>query len=287
MVNIMNINVSEMMRLKGRLADISNELDTIFNGVNSELQSISDNVNSSDLHSAILNVQDNVESLSANLSNNLHVLEEFMTSQLESYSVTNEEASESLKNLVNLVENMFDSNGNIIASAATVGAIANSSGKLADPVIGDQSGYDKGANLQNTFSSKIGNSDQKWEIVDKTYYYFKEKGLSDEQIAGILGNMTQESALDLHCPTGQYEGLFQWSKSRQPENFDVETQLEHAWKEIEYDRCQGKVLSSLNETSTVDDATYSFAKWFEGYTGEMEQRRQYANACYYYIKNNL
>ena len=99
--------------------------------------------------------------------------------------------------------------------------------------------------------------------------------------------MTQESALDLHCPTGQYEGLFQWGKDRQPSEWDLNSQLEHAWTEIESTRSNGKVLSNLSATTTVNEATESFAKWFEGYTGEMPQRQNYANAVYYYIKNNL
>lgn len=284
----MNIELSEMMRLKGRLTDINSELVTTFNSVNSELQSISDNVNSSGLHGAVLSVQDKIEALSSKLSSDLQLLEEFMDKQLTSYTVTNEEASQSLKKLVETVQQRFDANGNII-SITSKSIVSESFNNQAKPVIADQSGYDNGAKYKDVFASKIGNSDKKWEIVDKTYYYFKEKGLSDEQIAGILGNMTQESALELDArsSSGKYRGLFQWSKSRQPENFDLQSQLDRAWNEISSERGSGAVIRGLQNTSTVEDSTYSFAETFEGYTGEMKQRRQYAYACYYHIKNDL
>lgn len=283
----MKINLTEMMRLKGRLVDINGELDSTLNGINSEFDSIAGNINSSGLHQSILNVQDSIKTLGINFHDNMTSLENFMEEQLTSYSITNEEASNSLKNLVNLVQNVFDENGNILMATASATALSYNIGRKADPNIGDQAAYDSGEKLQNKFAAKIGYSEEKWQIVNETYYFFKEKGLSDEQIAGIIGNMTQESALDLRCPTGQYEGLFQWSKSRKPDDFDLQTQLDHAWREIESDYYDGKVLSKLSETTTIDDATYSFAKWFEGYTGEMNLRRDFAKAVYYHIKNNL
>lgn len=283
----MKINLTEMMRLKGRLIDINSELDSILTGINSEFDSIAGNINSSGLHQSILNVQDKIKTLGYEFTKDMTLLEDFMSEQLTQYTITNEEASNSLQNLVTLVQNVFDENGKILMSMSSASVIAFSNGKKADPNIGDRSSYDSGANLQEKFARKIGYSEEKWKIVDDSYYFFKEKGLSDEQIAGIIGNMTQESALDLHCPTGQYEGLFQWSKSRKPASFDFESQLERAWEEIEYDRYNGKVLASLSQTTTVDDATYSFAKWFEGYTGEMNLRKDFAKAVYYHIKNDL
>lgn len=283
----MKINLTEMMRLKGRLVDINSELESILSGINLEFDSIAGNINSTGLHQSILNVQDKIKTLSINFTENMTSLQSFMEEQLSHYSITNEEASNSLQNLVTLVQNVFDENGKILMSTVSASTIAFGHGKMADSNIGDRSSYDSGANLQEKFAAKIGYSEEKWKIVDDSYYFFKEKGLSDEQIAGIIGNMTQESALDLHCPTGQYEGLFQWSRSRRPDNFDFQSQLDHAWKEIEHDYYDGKVLTKLSETTTVEDATYSFAKWFEGYTGEMDLRTDFAKAIYYHIKNDL
>lgn len=282
----MKINLTEMMRIKGRLTDINSEMDGIFRSVNAEFEDISNNLISNGLNQSIRNFQENISALAQKISQNLNALEGFVNDQMSSYSITNEEVKESLQNLVTLVNEVFDENGNVLISASAA-ITTNSSNRKADTTITDSSGYERGEGLQNRFATKIGNSEAKWDVVDKTYYYFKEKGLSDEQIAGIIGNMTQESALDLKCPTGQHQGLFQWERSRYPENWELETQLEHAWNEIEYDRSSGKVYADLSQQSTVDGATYSFAKYFEGYTGEMEQRQAYANAVYYYIKNNL
>lgn len=291
----MKIDLTEMMRIKGRLSDINNEMGSTFNGINQEFDSVSRNISSEGLHEAIVTVQENISNLSSMFSKNMVALEEFMDEQLSSYSSTNEEASQSLQNLVNIVNQTFDSSGNVISTFAlsqtfnssSNGAGATSSTRRADSSIGDSTGYSNGEAKQDYFANKIDNSEEKWQRVNDTYYFFKDKGLSDEQIAGIMGNMTQESAFDLLCPTGQYKGLFQWSKSRYPENWEFNTQLEHAWREIESDRWDGKVLSNLSSKTTVADATESFAKWFEGCETEMTQRKGYANAIYYYIKNNL
>ena len=295
----MKIDLTEMMRLKGRLSDVNSEMSSIFGNINAEFESVSSNINSAGLHQSIMNVQEKIGTIAQTFSENMAVLEEFISQQLSAYNATNEDVKQSLEGLVNLINDTFDANGNMlkaVATSATTGvATAASAGvvptvttnKKADPTINDTSSYNTGAELQDKFATKIGNSDEKWEIVDTTYYYFKEKGLSDEQIAGIIGNMTQESALDLRCPTGQYQGLFQWGRDRYPSSWDVNTQLEHAWTEIELTRNNGKVLSNLQQKATVGEATESFAKWFEGYTGEMDKRKSYANAVYYYIKNNL
>lgn len=207
----MKINLTEMMRIKGRLTDMNSEMDGVFKGVNTEFEDISRNINSSGLHQSIIKFQENITALSQNFSKNMALLEEFITEQLSTYTITNEEAKQSLQNLISTLNETFDESGNIIMTAS-ISATAESSNRKADPNILDSSGYESGQGLQERFSNKIGNSDEKWDIVDKTYYYFKEKGLSDEQIAGIIGNMTQESALDLRCPTGSHIGLFQWEK---------------------------------------------------------------------------
>lgn len=297
----MKIDITEMMRIKGRLTDINNELNSTFKGINQEFDSISSNINSEGLHEAIITVQQNISTLSTMFANNMVSLEEFIGEQLSSYTLSNNNASESLQNLVNMVNQTFDENGNVISTAAitTFGANntqttpssdtsnTNTSSRRADPNIADSTGYTAGEAKQDYFSNKIDNSQEKWDRVNEMYYYFKDKGLSDEQIAGVIGNVTQESALDLLCPTGQYKGLFQWERSRYPSDWDFNTQLDHAWEEISQTRYNGKVLEHLSEQTTVDGATRSFAKWFEGYSGEMPQRTGYANAIYYYIKNNL
>lgn len=297
----MKINITEMMRVNGRLSDISDEMDSIFNDINCEFNNISNNINSAVLQQSINNIQNNISTLGSTFSNNMVFLKQFVSDQLTSYSVSNDEASAALQQLVTLVNGTFDENGNVLqkessavlnynsavsnGSASTTGAALNT--KRADTNIGDFSSYSTGEGLQDVFANKIDNSQAKWDVVKTSYNFFKDKGLSDEQIAGIIGNMTQESALDLKCPTGQYQGLFQWGSDRYPSSWDLDTQLNHAWTEIESTRNNGKVLSNLSQKSSVGDATESFAYWFEGCTTEMDKRKKYANAVYYYIKNNL
>lgn len=297
----MKINLTEMMRIKGRMNDINNDMNAAFVGIGQEFDRISQNINSDSLIQSISNIQEKISALGKDFVFNLSELEEFVQDQISGYAGVNEDASASLKQLVALVNTTFDENGNVVMTAAAA-ATALSSGpsnttsaptstKRADSTIGDSGGYSSGEGLQSTFSSKIGNSDEKWKIVDDTYYYFKDKGLTDEQIAGIIGNMTQESALDLMCPSGNggyYKGLFQWGKPRYPSSWDFNSQLDHAWEEMGY-----AIPSYLSNTTTVNDATEKFCRHFEGAVRkdgslqELSERQNYANAVYYYIKNNL
>ncbi len=112
----MKINLTEMMRIKGRLSDMNSEMESIFKGVNNEFENISTNINSDGLHQSIIKFQGNVTTVSQKLSQNMKLLEEFIERQLSAYSITNEEAKKSLQNLVSLLNNTFDENGEIITS---------------------------------------------------------------------------------------------------------------------------------------------------------------------------
>ena len=121
----MKIDLTEMMRIKGRLSDINSEMAGTFNGIGQEFESVSSNINSEGLHEAIVTIQENINNLASLFSKNMTVLEEFMGQQLSSYSVTNEEASQSLQSLISLVNQTFDQNGNVISTAAIVAYSSN------------------------------------------------------------------------------------------------------------------------------------------------------------------
>ena len=108
----MKINVSEIMRLNGRLSNIETELASVFVKISDELTAISNNIKTSILIESNRNV-------SFTINHNLDKLIEFLTTQLNSYTVTNEEATASLEHLIEQITNVFDSSGTVIMSTKT------------------------------------------------------------------------------------------------------------------------------------------------------------------------
>ena len=115
----MKINVSEIMRLNGRLSDIETELASVFVKISNELTAISNNIKTSILIESNRNVIEKMENLSFTINHNLDKLIEFLTTQLNSYTVTNEEATASLEHLIEQITNVFDSSGTVIMSTKT------------------------------------------------------------------------------------------------------------------------------------------------------------------------
>lgn len=108
----------------------------------------------------------------------------------------------------------------------------------------------------------------------KIWNFFKDKGLKDHQIAGIMGNLQQESGLDPtneNAETGAY-GIAQWAFDRKKElqNYakskgtkasDLDTQLDFLWKELK--GSENSAYKHLLGTKNVGDATTSFATKYE------------------------
>jgi len=161
----------------------------------------------------------------------------------------------------------------------------------ADAVIVDNEAYSAGERSMDTLTSKIGGADSsRWDTIDTMHSFFKEKGLTDEQISGIIGNAVLESGLDLNAknPNSTATGLFQWLYGRQPSDWSINSQLEHAWNEMNKrtDINGTTVLTNLNKCSDdVSSATKSFAVYFEGNTEGLGARTSYAEATYKYIKD--
>lgn len=122
----MKINLSEMMRIKSRLADINTDMDNIFNSVSGEFNDISQNIRSYALQRSILKFQESVTALSKNMSTNMTALEKFMGDQLSTYTITNEEVEQSLKNLVNTIETNFgEKDNNVVQDTVMTEVQAN------------------------------------------------------------------------------------------------------------------------------------------------------------------
>ena len=126
---------------------------------------------------------------------------------------------------------------------------------------------------------------------EEIYKGLMNRGFTDVASAGILGNIMQESSLDPTATNSSgYHGLVQWDPSsrwpaaknwiaahgKDPESIDGQLDYISVESEQRYDS-KGKI----NATSTPEEATRSWLKWFEGAEGqEDDQRIKYANQAY-------
>ncbi len=119
--------------------------------------------------------------------------------------------------------------------------------------------------------------------------YFKGQGLSDEQTAGVMGNIQQESSFDPqriqgggdspdpHAAGGGGWGLVQWTPGAKVIKIEADnhitgdiselsTQLAVIWAEMKGTSPNGRhnMLATLKRTKDVDPATQVFLKDFEG-----------------------
>jgi len=121
---------------------------------------------------------------------------------------------------------------------------------------------------------------------EKAWNFFAGKGMSAGAIAGIMGNLQQESQIDPTAPNG---GLAQWLGPRRKDlnNYakqtggdvnSMETQLNFLWKELESG--QYGSIDELNKLNPTEAAKY-FEKHYEK-AGKpmMEKRIGYANQWY-------
>ncbi|WP_342534787.1 phage tail tip lysozyme [Lysinibacillus sp. FSL K6-0057] len=120
--------------------------------------------------------------------------------------------------------------------------------------------------------------------------YFKNKGLNDKAIAGIMGNIQQESGFNSSAvnKSSGASGIFQWlggrknglqdyAKSVGKSWSDLQVQLDYAWKELQ--GSEKKSLASLqrNDLSASQHAS-EFDRLFERSGGSAVGKRQdYAN----------
>ncbi len=130
----MYIDLVEIMRLKGRLTDISSEIDATLKNVNNELDTVCSIISSDNLIEANNSIKEKMLGLSTNLVNNLNKLTEFMGTQLENYTVSYQEAESALQSLVNHLNTQYRANGVIsydttsVVESASSTAIAGAAG---------------------------------------------------------------------------------------------------------------------------------------------------------------
>lgn len=132
------------------------------------------------------------------------------------------------------------------------------------------------------------------EVKQNVWAFFKEKGLSDEAVAGIMGNVALESNFDstaTNKSSGAF-GLFQWLGSRYNELVeyatnrktmvsDVDTQLNFAWEEMKTTHKSTLEAMESDKYTTPSEYAEVFEKKFEKSGGQgLEQRIQYAEEIY-------
>lgn len=142
-------------------------------------------------------------------------------------------------------------------------------------------------------SSKVtGSSTQ-----DIVWNFFKSKGLSDTAVAGIMGNLQQESnfsttAMGPQTKYGRAYGIAQWLGGRQTNlkkyaaslgksYSDLEVQLNFLWQEL--NGAENKTLKYLqsNSGSSASTLAAGFERLFERSGGSAVGKRQgYANNIY-------
>jgi len=123
--------------------------------------------------------------------------------------------------------------------------------------------------------------------------YFKNKGLSDEAVAGLMGNIKQESNFNSKAvnKSSGASGIFQWlggrktglqdyAKSVGKSWTDLEVQLDYAWKEMQGK--EKKSLEGLKKTNlTASQHATEFEKNFERSGGSGNKKRASAADQYY------
>lgn len=279
----LSLDGPEVLRLKLRLDEITESVDSSMN--NNELK-INDCVNNlqsasgaNKLANDVQRFLTNANEVRTNFVKNFQLLNEFLQSQVNEYSVSTEEAEEAVRELIVLMQR----------------SVKRANGEYLFGTFNDATALASGERNYNSITGFISDPD-KLEIMNYSHDFFASKGLGEEQIAGILGNMCLESGfvIDAKNPDSSATGLFQWLSSHYPSDWSIETQLNHAWEEMQGAPCGGNITSvvdKINNCQTVTGATDNFAIYFEGVgdgnggIAAGDARRQYANAIYYYYNN--
>ena len=229
-------------------------------------------------------------------------IEDFVNKQISRYSEINEFTSEQIKELISLLEQLFDEDGQLITYEINGKKVTENFTDLLkekenEAVLTNR--YAKGYRVTDNKDLNSNISQEGWENLETIYIYFMKKGLTDEQISGILANAAGESWFnaDAKNPTSTAKGLFQWLDNRYPKSWDIESQLDHAWYEMEKVLIyEGKsTLDRIKQCTTPEQASNTFLEYFggagsENYKNNSEfaslypARRTFAKSFYNYIQ---
>lgn len=106
MTNI-NVEIGELMRLSSRSEDINGDIKSTFNGINNVLDNISGIVRSDTLTGANNLQKDGVSTLMTNIDNNLNNIKMFLDNQIKNYTVSVDDALDSLNRLIMSINSTY------------------------------------------------------------------------------------------------------------------------------------------------------------------------------------
>lgn len=229
----------------------------------------------------------------------------FALTQIERYAALNEMTFEQVRKLDYLLMQLFDKDGQLITYEVDGEKVTETFTELLKreekgPTIFDskKEGY-RVFEGSDFVKSALSEADDRWDNFETIYNYFSDHGLTDEQISGILANVAGESRFDkdVKNATSPAKGLFQWLDNRYPENWEIDTQLDHAWYEMENVLNYGGIstLDRIKNCSTPEESSNVFLEYFGGagpenyeinydYAVLYPKRRVYARDIYNYIQ---
>ena len=284
-LTLIELKFQEMRREVIRIGEIATDVKSSISSLISAINTLASLVGASSISSSasIGKIEETEKSIS-----------KFVTSQIERYASLNEITYERVRILDNLIMQLFDKDGQLVTytidGKEVTETFTNLLNKKEIETALTNSTKDGYRDFENDKLNEIINSaPDGWDTLETMYAFFADKGLTDEQIAGVLGNAALESGFELTVLNREgsgAKGLFQWTSERYPSDWSLETQLEHAWNEMETRRDMSgySVNQHLQNCSTADGAASSFAIFFEGCTEGFGGRLGYANTIYNYIK---
>ena len=226
----------------------------------------------------------------------------FVTTQIERYAGLNEFTVSQIRKLDDLLMELFDEDGQLVTYEINGEEVTENFTDLLNRKENETAltnCYAEGYRVfdgSKWISDELSVSEDRWENFEAMYLFFMKKGLTDEQISGIMANAAGESGFnkDAKNPTSTAKGFFQWLDFRYPEDWDVETQLNHAWDELENGLNWGGIstLSRMQNCTTPEQASNTFLQFFEGagspidgpFAGLYPVREQFARDIYNYIQ---
>ena len=231
---------------------------------------------------------------------NLHGMEYFVQYMMnyETYAPDKVVSTDktSIVDQVNLIEN-----GSVFETDADKKQRYDNLAKLFDQSVTDSGKAQDGEGQTVGGDASSAETIQKYpaENVKKFAKFFENKGLSGIAIAGIMGNIAQESGFRPDASSGNADiGLIQWtgpamaklkswSASHGKNYLDIDAQLEYLWSESNSARTANGVghnanlLKGLMNAKTPEEAATIWEQQVEGAgTPAMENRFKYAKAFY-------
>lgn len=200
---------------------------------------------------------------------------------------------ESNEDVCAILDFPVDSNGNVATTPTAYFNPTRIFKRIIHKYNGDKLGSISGGTTTTYQNYNSIGGLSKTNTTNTVWNYFKDKGFSYASIAGIMGNIQQESSFDPSClqgGKGPAAGLFQWENystksarwlslynfatKRGTDWTDLITQLDYSYSEM----VSYGMIDNLKSLTNVTEATEYFEKTFERAGNPlMEKRISYAS----------